>query len=320
MKRSDFLLFLLLFIYTGVFAQKQNVYLIKNNGQYVEKQDSADFIRIVQEPDKGSELFVVKEYYKDGKLKSLGLSRKVDPPLYEGTYRSMYDNGSKKQIANFAKGKLTGQVLNYYPNGKLYSCLIYNDAAPGSDLAPYQVMQVNDSTGKSLVKDGNGICEFYDNDFRYISSRGMIKNGEYDGLWTGEDRNLGITYKETYAAGKIISGESTDLENVTVSYTKPEVKPEFKGGATNFYRYLARSIRYPPNAQRLWKQGVVLVNFAVEKDGSLNDLKVFNYADQELAAEALRVVQQSPPWEPGTMRGRKVRVMFNVPISFTLSR
>lgn len=321
MIKSNFLLLLLLSICNSAFAQKkENVYLIKDNGQYVEKQDSADFIRIVQEPDKGSELFMVKEFFKDGNIKSMGLSRKVDPPMYEGTYRSMYHNGKKKQVANFAKGKLTGQVLNYYPNGQLYTCFIYNDAAPGSNFVSYQIIEVDDSTGKSLVKDGNGICAFYDEDFKQITSRGMIKNGEYEGVWTGEEPILHLTYKETYEQGKLITGESTGEDNVTVTYDRSHVQPEFKGGINNFYKYLAMNIRYPPNCQRLGIQGIALLKFAVETDGSLTDLKVVNYVNEELAAEALRIVKKSPLWVPGTMRGRKVRVTYSVPISFTLSR
>lgn len=320
MKKSHFLLSLLLCMCTSVFAQKQNVYFIKDNGQYVETKDSADFIRIVQEPEKGSELFMVKEYYTDGKLRGLGLSIKVDPPLYDGMYRSLYKNGHKKQVATYVKGKLTGPVYNYYPNGNLYTCFIYNDAAPGSSFVSYKISQVNDSTGKALVIDGNGLCALYDQDFKYISSRGMVRNGEYDGVWTGEEPKLHFTYKETYEQGKMISGESTDADNVTVTYTKPYVQPEYRGGMNNFYKYLGMSIRYPPNCQRMGIQGVVLLNFAVEKDGSLQGVRVINYANEELAAEALRVVKKSPLWNPGMIRGRKVRVSYNVPVSFALQR
>ncbi|CAM4310505.1 TonB family C-terminal domain-containing protein [Pedobacter westerhofensis] len=320
MKKSNFLLLFLLCIYTGIFAQKQNVYFIKDDGQYVETRDSADFIRIVQEPDKGSALYIVKEFYLDGKVRSLGLSLKIEPLLYEGIYRAVYKNGNKKQVANYVKGKLSGPVYNYYPNGKLYTRYLYENAVPGSIFTSYKITDVNDSTGNVLVKEGNGECVFYDNDFKYIAGRGKIKNGEYDGVWTGEDQSQHITYKETYEQGKMIAGESTDQQNVTVTYTKSAVQPEYKGGVNNFYRYLGQSIRYPPNCQRMGIQGVVMVTFAVDKDGSLHDIRVSNYANEELAAEAVRVIRQSPSWMPGMMRGRKVRVRYNVPVSFALSQ
>lgn len=320
MKKSNFLILFLLCTYTGLFAQKQNVYFIKDDGQYVEVKDSADFIRVVQEPDKGSELFMIRQYYPDGKLKSVGLSMKIDPPVYDGMYRELYKNGSRKQVATYVQGKLSGPVYNYYPNGKLYTTYVYDHALPGSDFDPYKITDVNDSTGKELVKDGNGECVFYDKDFKYIAGRGKIKDGAYDGIWTGEDQELHITYKEIYEHGKMISGESTDQQNVTVTYTKSAVQPEFKGGINNFYKYLGHSIRYPPNCVRMGIQGVVLLNFAVEKDGSLHGIRVINYANEELAAEALRILRKSPLWTPGMMRGRKVKVAYNVPISFSMQR
>lgn len=320
MKKSNLLLFTLLLISTGVFAQKQNIYLIKDNGQYVETRDSADYIRIVQEPDKGSELYIINEFYKDGKVKSMGLSMKVDPPFYVGLYRSMYNNGNKKQVANYAKGLLNGQVYNYYPNGKLYTAFNYSEGQPGSAFAPYKIIEVNDSTGKAMVKDGNGLAAFYDNDFKKIVSRGMIKNGEYDGVWTGEDPTNHSTYKETYENGKLVSGESTGEDNATLTYTKSHIQPEYKGGMTSFYRYLGQTIRYPANCQRMGIQGVVILKFFVEKDGKLSNITIVNYVNEELAAEAVRVLKASPNWNPGVMRGRKVRVAYNVPISFSLSR
>jgi TonB family protein len=320
MKKANFLLMVLLCTCTGIFAQKQNVYLIKDNGQYVQKQDSADYVRIVQEPDKGSALYPINEFYKDGKIRSMGLSRRIDPPLYEGLYRSMYNNGNKKQVATYEKGKLNGQVLNYYPNGQLYTNLVYNNAPPGSELVSYQIIGVNDSTGKPLVQDGNGLCAFYDEGFKVVTSRGMIKNGEYDGVWTGEDPSLHVTYKETYAGGKLISGESTDENQVTLNYTRSHIQPQFKGGMDKFYKYLGMTIRYPRRCQEMGIQGTAVLNFSVEKDGSLTNIRVVNYVNEELGAEAVRVLQKSPPWIPGVMRGRVVRVAYTVPISFNLSR
>jgi TonB family protein len=319
MNRSNFLLFILLLLCATASAQKQNVYFIKDNGQYVDIKDSADFVRVVQEPEKDSELFIVKEYYNNGKMKSIGLSAKIDPPRYEGTYRTLYKNGNKKQIATFVKGVLSGSVYNYYPNGQLYNCFIYSPPQPGSNLPSYKISLVNDSTGKSLVTNGNGTAAFYDDDFKHITGRGNIKNGEYDGVWTGEDPKQYLTYKETYEEGKLLSGESTDGQGETTNYTKPFIEPEFKGGIKNFYRYLSQNVRYPPNCQRMGIQGTVYLNFVVEKDGKLNGIKVINYVNEELGAEALRVLKRSPLWTPGMMRGRKVRVVYNVPVSFSLN-
>jgi len=61
-------------------AQKRNVYFLKNDGRYVVTRDSADYIRIVSEPDSGSALYNVAEGYLSGKRKLTGKSSAIDPP------------------------------------------------------------------------------------------------------------------------------------------------------------------------------------------------------------------------------------------------
>src|ERR1700761_9612745 len=92
------------FIATLCFAQKQNVYFLKNNGRYVEVRDSADYMRIVREPDSASTLYNVFEFYMDGKRKLVGKSITVDPPRYEGQCISYFSSGIKRGLANFVKG------------------------------------------------------------------------------------------------------------------------------------------------------------------------------------------------------------------------
>jgi protein TonB len=65
-------------------------------------------------------------------------------------------------------------------------------------------------------------------------------------------------------------------------------------------------------------QGKVYVKFIVEKDGSITDAKVANKIDKHLAKEALRVVNLSPKWKPGTLKGEYVRSYKTVVINFTL--
>jgi TonB family protein len=273
----------------------------------------------VQEPAEGGKLFLVTEYYKDGTKKSVGSSSKVDPPRYEGAYVSYYHNGKKKQVANFLNGQHVDSLLSYYPNGVLYTAGVYISNHTDKS-SVYKIVTVNDSTGKSLVSNGTGTYIVYDGNFKNVTARGMLKNGQYDGIWTGEDKKQHLTFKETYIDGKLISGESTDEHNETVNYTERETLPAFKGGMTSFYKYLARSVKYPDNLVRQRVQGVVILKFSVEKDGSITDIRVVNYVQPEMAAEAVRVLKASPLWEPGVQRGRKVRVAYSIPITFSLSR
>lgn len=82
--------------------------------------------------------------------------------------------------------------------------------------------------------------------------------------------------------------------------------------------FLVKELEYPSICQEMGIQGKVYVKFIVEKDGSITDAKVANKIDKHLAKEALRVVNLSPKWKPGTLKGEYVRSYKTVVINFTL--
>jgi len=102
-------------------------------------------------------------------------------------------------------------------------------------------------------------------------------------------------------------------------FTAVEQNPEFPGGLDAFYKYLGKTIRYPAVARENNTQGRVVVQFVCERDGSLTDIKVVRSIGDGCDEEAIRVVKNSPKWKPGIQNGRPVRVMYSVPINFTLS-
>ncbi len=91
-----------------------------------------------------------------------------------------------------------------------------------------------------------------------------------------------------------------------------EVKPEFPGGLEKFYKYVANNYR-TPDEEGL--KGRVYVTFVVEKDGSLTDIKVIRDIGYGTGKEAIRVLKNSPRWVPGEQNGKKVRVLYSLPIN-----
>ena len=98
-----------------------------------------------------------------------------------------------------------------------------------------------------------------------------------------------------------------------------EHQPEYPGGMGELMKFIQRNIRYPKEAQEQGKQGRVIVQFVVEKDGSITEAKVARSADPQLDAEALRIVSEMPKWTPGKQRGKEVRTRFSLPVTFRLS-
>ena len=96
-----------------------------------------------------------------------------------------------------------------------------------------------------------------------------------------------------------------------------EVKPEFPGGIEKFYKFIGNNYQTPE--EEGLKSGKVYVQFVVEKDGSLTDIKVLRDIGFGTGKEAERVLRKCPRWEPGVQNGKKVRCTYSIPISVQVS-
>ena len=97
-----------------------------------------------------------------------------------------------------------------------------------------------------------------------------------------------------------------------------ENMPQFPGGPQALFEFIGKNIRYPEEAEAAGIQGRVLVSFVVEKDGSISEPNIVKQIDPSLDAEALRVVNSMPDWEPGTQNGEPIRVKYTIPFTFRL--
>lgn len=101
-------------------------------------------------------------------------------------------------------------------------------------------------------------------------------------------------------------------------FTVVESMPEFPGGMGELMKYLATNIKYPPLAKESGIQGRVFINFVVEPDGKISNVKVLRGIGGGCDEEAVRVVESMPKWKAGKQRGKPVRVSYNLPVKFTL--
>lgn len=136
--------------------------------------------------------------------------------------------------------------------------------------------------------------------------------------------------EETILATTEETGEDVEIKHIPVAVEEElpvedeifevvEDKPEFSdGGAVGLMRYLSTNIKYPTIPQENGVQGKVTVQFVVNKDGSIVDVKVLRGVDPYLDREALRVISSMPRWKPGKQRGVPVRCKFTVPVTFKL--
>ncbi len=125
----------------------------------------------------------------------------------------------------------------------------------------------------------------------------------------------------TDTSDDIVAAES-DIETEAVDskvFDVVEKIPEYPGGMAAMMTFLSENVHYPEEAYKVGVQGRVLVNFIIEKDGSITNAHVINNVNEYLEAEAVRVVGAMPKWIPGMQEGKAVRVKFTLPITFRLN-
>lgn len=299
--------------------KKQDISFYKKNNQRVNDKDSADFIRIIQEPDSGELYLDFMEIYPDGKRKSQGkISWALYPRIsFEGQYISYYRNGKKESTLFYEKDRLTGPAYYFFENGTLRQTIEYIPSASSYN-PDKRVKYQADSLGQVMVKDGIGHVTERSKEFGGSVMEGDYKDGLPHGSWTMKADSGNCWYKEQYERGKFISGESGE-NGVKYSYTETEIMPMPKGGMDKLYSYLKWAINYPEGAMKNNIQGKVFLSFVVEKDGSLVDIKVERKLYPSLDSEAIRILKNAPKWLPGRLHGFPVRVKYNIPISFSIT-
>jgi len=97
-----------------------------------------------------------------------------------------------------------------------------------------------------------------------------------------------------------------------------EDMPEFPGGEQAMVDFIYDNLNYPTVAQKNGIEGLVVVSFIVNKDGSLSDIEVRRDIGGGCGQEAERVIRSMPSWEPGKQRGKPVKVSYNMPVHFDL--
>ena len=106
-------------------------------------------------------------------------------------------------------------------------------------------------------------------------------------------------------------------DDVTI-YNAVAQMPQFPGGEAALIKYINSHINYPPAAAMNKVQGNVIVQFVVNKDGSVGEVKVVRSVDNDLDREAIRVIKSLPKFTPGRQNGKAVNVWYTLPVPFKL--
>ena len=122
--------------------------------------------------------------------------------------------------------------------------------------------------------------------------------------------------KVEVAVAPVVEEEKEDPNTI---FTVVEETAAPIGGMSAFYEYVGKKIKYPAQARRMNIEGRVFVEFVIERDGSITDVKAIKGIGAGCDEEAERILQSAPKWKPGKQRGKPVRQKMVLPIMFKLS-
>ena len=130
-----------------------------------------------------------------------------------------------------------------------------------------------------------------------------------------DDANSGVEIMDYIESAP----EEETIEEEAIPFQLVEEKPSFNGGDANeFSKWVNSRLVYPEIAKENGVQGRVTLQFTVNADGSVSNVKVLRGVDSSLDKEAVRVVSSSPKWKPGKQRDRAVKVTYTFPVIFQL--
>lgn len=231
-------------------------------------------------------------------------------------------------------GELTG-IICYFSNGyQGYSWKEISLFIPQEETLKLVMEQKISET-----KNGNTDNEWsYDSEIRTVSSKNSVYNIIIHKTGIKEGNEIDKENIYMYKGNKYIQVQKNEVEPVEDEidpmedeveveekeeekvFMVVEKQPSFPGGEQARMEYLSENIEYPQLARESGIQGTVYVTFVVEKDGSITDVRVLRGIGGGCDEETIRVVKNMPKWEPGEHRGKPVRVQFNMPMRFTLSK
>lgn len=104
-----------------------------------------------------------------------------------------------------------------------------------------------------------------------------------------------------------------DDPNYVYTPQSVEVKPSYPGGMDKMQDFLKKNYVIPTELEK----GKIYANFIVEKNGSLNYIRILNDPGYGSVRELVRVLKLSDKWNPAEQKGKKVRCSYNITFSLT---
>ena len=269
---------------------------------------------------KESDWWRVKDYYcntrslyRDGVYKHK--NEKDSFYSEQGMFFYYHPNKMIMKKVRFINGLKEGLAKEYHRSGGLADSAFYKKGVL------YKAHYAWDSAGNIKIKahlDDEGVGERweYHTDGKVAGYGKIVTGYKQDSIWTYYHDNGQISSIEQYKDDSLLSIHCFNADGTpSKDSCSPEQMPE---PPYDLMAALAENIHYPDFAREHNIDGKVSVEFIVDIDGTIKDVKAIGGPGGGLREESVRVVSLLPPWKPGKSHNRLARVYYTLPVSYRL--
>jgi TonB family protein len=273
--------------------------------------------RFYGELEKTDSGWLRKDYFLGNKrLQMQALYEDSACKIHNGQVLFYYANGRLSSRGQMVHNKNEGVCVSFHANGMMSDSAFYHDGRPvGYDFRWHangmmldSIAHINDSMDVKVSWFDNGSPD----------AAGYLLHGKMQGKWQFFHKNGKLAAKEVYERGKLISCEYyNEDEKMQTDTSKVHAGATFKGGLAGWQKYLQNNL-YWPNGYAFTNgdMAVVVVDITINEDGKPENTEVSVPFHPEFDSIALKILRNSPNWQPAMNHNRKVKSRFSQPVTF----
>ena len=268
--------------------------------------------------DKKDSRWERKDYFiHERSLQMQGSYTDTSCKIAQGPFVYYYPNKMMQRQGNYKNGKRDGLWLEYYPDGMMQDSITYiMGNKTGTSFSWHSNGYVQDSAVWN--SDGSGVeVSWFDNGMP--ASAGRYSAGyKQSGKWQYFYKSGKLSAWEVYNDGLLINKQYFDEDGGTVDTANKDHVAEFPGGVKAWQKYLSKNLYFPTqykfeNADK----AVVVVSAIISEDGSVTDVQINTPLYPAFDNIALKVIKQSPKWQPAVQHNRHVKYRVLQPVYFS---
>jgi antitoxin component YwqK of YwqJK toxin-antitoxin module len=255
-------------------------------------------------------------YLPSGKMKETGLFTDSNCITKHGMFYSFHPNGVPAYIGSYINNRKNGIWLSYHENKFMRDSTVYaNDKPTGMSLSWHDTGIISDST--VYAPNGSSVSiEWFDNGS--VSSAGRFNaNGDRHGVWNFFHDNGQVSAREIYDNGYMSSARYFDEKGNPMESPLPTRGADFPGGVEAWMKFLDKKLYWPPNYKIVNSdRATVGVQFIVNQKGKITNIYIHTPFDKAFNDIIMRVLKNSPDWEPALYHNRRVMYLHKQSITF----